>query len=151
MGSRSPLRVRRSGEKTSTSAGFLLQRKSRLNRYLLQGARHTVGKTLYSRARRVGLNGASCLLFGLGVDSSFGLLVVVTAGLLFQPAFELVVLLEKELERFAYDVGWSCIDELGVPVQVVSDFFLQADLKGCSFGCFDGAFRSATFFPPSRF
>jgi hypothetical protein len=96
----------------STSAGFLLQCKSHLNRYLLQGARHAVGKTLYSRARRVGLNGASRLLCGLGVDSSFGLLVVVTAGLLFQPAFELVVLLEKELERFAYDVGWSCIDEL---------------------------------------
>ena len=81
------------------------------------------------------------LLCGLGVDSSFGLSVVATVGLLFQPAFELVVLLEKELERFAYDVGRSCVDELDVPVQVVSDFFLQANLKGCSFWLFQWCFQ----------
>src|SRR6202034_1063771 len=99
----------------------------------IQGARHAVLRTLYSRARRVGLNGASCALCSLGVDSSFGLSEVATVGLLFQPAFEVVVLLEQELERFAYDVGRSCVDELGVPVQVVSDFFLQTNLNGCGF------------------
>lgn len=92
--------------------------------------------TLYSRARRVGLNGASCALCGLGVDSSFGLLVVATVGSLVQPAFELGILLEQELKRFAHDVGRGCVDELGVGVQVVSDLFIEANLDGCSFWLF---------------
>ena len=41
-----------------------------------------------------------------------------------QPAFELVVPLEQELERFADDVGRICADELSVLVQVVPDFLL---------------------------
>lgn len=75
------------------------------------------------------------------MDSSFGFLVVATASLLFQPAFELVVLLEQELERFAHDVGRGCVDELGVAVLVVSDFFLQTNLKGGSFWLFRRRFQ----------
>jgi RHS repeat-associated protein len=40
---------------------------------------------------------------------------------------ELVVLAKQELQRLAHDVGSVRVDELGVSVQVVSDFFLQAD------------------------
>ena len=49
-----------------------------------------------------------------------------------QPAFELIIALEEELERFAGNIGRICTNELGVSVQVVPDFFVQANLKGCS-------------------
>ena len=76
-------------------------------------------------------------LCGLGVDSSFGLLVVATVGWLAQLlAFELRTFFEQEAyKRFAHDVGRGCVDELGVGVQVVSDLFIEANLDGCSF-CF---------------
>jgi hypothetical protein len=136
MGSRSLLLESRFGEKTFVSAGFLLQCKSHLNGYLLQGVRHAVGKTLYSRADRIGLNEASWLLGGLGKNVSFDLFLVDVARVLANPTLELVVPLEQELERFADDIGRICADELGVSVQVVSDFFLQANLEGCSLWLF---------------
>src|SRR6266852_2738868 len=43
----------------------------------LQGARHAVLTTLYSRAHRIGLDGASCLLDDLRKSSSFNFFVVV--------------------------------------------------------------------------
>ena len=99
--------------------------------------------TLYSRAHRIGLNGDSCLLRGLCKSVSLDLFSAVIVGLLACPAFELVVLLEQELERLAHDVRRVRFNELGVSVQVMSDFFLQADLRVVVLGCFDGAFKRA--------
>jgi hypothetical protein len=56
----------------------------------------------------------------------------VVAGVLAYPALELLVLLEQQLEGLADDVGRVRINEFRIPVQVISDFFLQADLKVCS-------------------
>jgi hypothetical protein len=50
--------------------------------------------TLYSRAQRVVLDGASWLLRALRKDASFDLLAVATVGMLVEPAFELFVSLE---------------------------------------------------------
>src|SRR6266566_1147637 len=107
----------------------------------LRGAGHAVLRTLYSRAHRIGLNEASWLLCGLGKNVSSDLLLVDVGRMFAQPAFELVVPLEQELERFADDVGRICADEHGVSVQVVSDFFLQANLKGCSFWLLQWCFQ----------
>jgi hypothetical protein len=60
----------------------------------------------------------------------------VVVGVLAQPAFEFVVLLEQQLERFAYNVRRVRIDELGVRVKVVSDFLLQSNLEGCGLRLF---------------
>ena len=49
------------------------------------------------------------------------------------PALELLILAEQEFECLTDYVGRVRIDEFCVPVQVVSDFFLQAHLEGCRF------------------
>jgi len=107
----------------------------------LQSAGHAVLRTLYSRARRIWLDEASWLLRGLRKNVSSDLLLVDVVRVFAQPAFELVIPLEQELERFTDDVGRICADELGVSVQVVSDFFLQANLKGCSLWLFGWCFQ----------
>ena len=107
----------------------------------LQGAGHAVLGTLYSRARRIWLDEASWLLRGLRKNVSSDLLLVDVVRVFAQPAFELVIPLEQELERFTDDVGRICADELGVSVQVVSDFFLQANLKGCGLWLFGWCFQ----------
>ena len=107
----------------------------------LQSAGHAVLGTLYSRARRIGLNEASWLLRGLRKNVSSVLLLVDVGRVFAQPALELVIPLEQQLERFTDDVGCICADELGVSVQVVSDFFLQANLKGCSLWLFGWCFQ----------
>ena len=107
----------------------------------LQSAGHAVLRTLYSRAHRIGLNGASCSLRGLCKNVSSGLSLVDVGRMFAQPAFEFVVSLEKQLECFADDVGRICADELSVSVQVVSHFFLQANLKGCSLWLFGWCFQ----------
>jgi len=107
----------------------------------LQGAGHAVLRTLYSRAHRIGLNVASCSLRGLCKNVSSGLFLVDVGRMFAQPAFEFVVSLEKQLECFADDVGRICADELSVSVQVVSHFFLQANLKGCSLWLFGWCFQ----------
>jgi hypothetical protein len=107
----------------------------------LQSAGHAVLTTLYSRARRIGLDGASCLLRGLRKNVSFDLLLIDVARVLAKPAFELVVPLEQKFERFTDDIGRICADELGVSVQVVPDFFRQTNLKGCSLGLFRWCFQ----------
>ena len=99
----------------------------------LPGAGHAVLRTLYSRAHRIGLDGASYLSRGLRKNVSFDLFLVDVARMLAKPAFELVIALEENLKRLADDVGRICADELSVSVEVVSDFFLQANLKGCGF------------------
>ncbi|SRR6266487_603166 len=81
-----------------------------------QGARHAVLRTLYSRAHRIGLNGDSCLLRGLCKSLSLDLFLAVIVSVLAWPAFELVVLLEQQLEGFAHDVRSVRVDELSVPV-----------------------------------
>src|SRR6185437_486599 len=78
----------------------------------LQGARHAVLRTLYSRAYRIGLDEASCLLHGLAKNVSFDLLAVDVVRMFAKPAFELVVPLEQELERLTDDVGSVRADEL---------------------------------------
>jgi hypothetical protein len=107
----------------------------------LQSAGHAVLTTLYSRARRIWLDEASWLLRGLRKNVSSDLLLVDVVRVFAQPALELVIPLEQELERFTDDVGRICADELGVSVQVVSDFFLQANLKGCSLWLFGWCFQ----------
>ena len=107
----------------------------------LQGAGHAVLRTLYSRAHRIGLNGASWLSRGLRKNVSFDLLSVDVARVLAKPAFEFIVSLEQELERFADYVGRICADELSVSVEVVLDFFLRSNLNGCSFGLFRWCFQ----------
>jgi hypothetical protein len=102
----------------------------------LQSAGHAVLRTLYSRARRIWLDEASWLLRGLRKNVSSDLLLVDVVRVFAQPALELVIPLEQELERFTDDVGRICADELSVSVQVASDFFLQANLKGCSLWLF---------------
>jgi len=110
-------------------------------KHSLHGAGHAVVRTLYSRARRIWLNEDSWLLRGLCKNVSSDLLLVDVGRMFAQPAFELVIPLEQELERFTDDVGRICADELGVSVQVVSDFFLQANLKGCSLWLFGRCFQ----------
>ena len=79
------------------------------------------------------LDAISYLLRGLRKSLSFDLLFLhVVAGVLAYPALELLVLLEQQLEGLADDVGRVRINEFRIPVQVISDFFLQADLKVCS-------------------
>ncbi len=80
----------------------------------LQSAGHAVLRTLYSRAYRIGLNEASCLLCGLCENVSFECLLVNLGRMFPQPTLELVIPLEKQFECFADDVGRICADELGV-------------------------------------
>ena len=77
-----------------------------------QGARHAVLRTLYSRARRIGLDVSSCLLWGLRKSLSFDLFLAVVVRVLACPALELVVLLEQQLEGLADDVGRVRINEI---------------------------------------
>jgi hypothetical protein len=76
------------------SLGLFVPCQSSLNGHLLQGASHAVVGTLYSRAHRIGLDGSSCLLCGLCKQTSFVLLMVVTARTLIEPVFELLIFLE---------------------------------------------------------
>src|SRR6266566_6094768 len=100
---------------------------------VLQDARHAVLRTLYSRAHRIVLDGFSYLLRSLCKSPSFDLFFLhVVVGVLARPALELIVLLEQQLEGLADDVGRVRINEFRISVQVMSDFFLQADLQGCS-------------------
>ena len=48
-----------------------------------------------------------------------------------EPGLKLSVFAIKEFEDFANDVGRVCVEELCVPVEVESDFFLQANLEHC--------------------
>jgi len=61
----------------------------------MQGARHAVLRTLYSRAHRIGLDEASCLLGGLRKNVSSDLLLVDVSWMFAQPALELGVPLEQ--------------------------------------------------------
>ena len=61
----------------------------------LQSAGRAVLRTLYSRADRIGLNEASCLLRGLRKTVSFDLFSVDVARVVAKPTLELVVPLEQ--------------------------------------------------------
>ena len=74
------------------------------------------------------------LLRGLCKSVSLDLFLAAIVDVLACPALELVVLLEQQLECLTDDVRGVSIDELCVSVKVVSDLFLQTDLKGCSLG-----------------
>ena len=89
-------------------------------------------RTLYSRAHRIVLDVSSCLLWGLRKSLSFDLFLAVVVRVLACPALELVVLLEQQLEGLADDLGRVRVNEFRILVQVMSDFFLQADLEGRS-------------------
>ena len=72
---------------------------------VLQGARHAVLRTLYSRAHRIELNGDSCLLCGLCKSLSFDLFFLhVVVSVLACPVLELVVALEQKFQCFGDDV-----------------------------------------------
>ena len=58
-----------------------------------------------------------------------------------EPVFELVISSKQEFEGFTHHVGWSCIDELSVILQLCFDFFLQTNLKSCSFWFFGWCFQ----------
>jgi hypothetical protein len=104
----------RSGEKAVVSLGFLLQCKSYSSDALLQGTRHAVVETRYSRAHRIGLDGVSCLLDGLRKNLSFGFFVVVVIGVLVYPALEVVILAEEQLQGFGVHVRRRSIEKLGI-------------------------------------
>jgi len=69
----------------------------------LQSAGRAVLRTLYSRARRIWLDEASWLLRGLRKNVSSDLLLVDVVRVFAQPALEVVVPHEQELERFTDD------------------------------------------------
>lgn len=56
------------------------------------------------------------MLRGLRKNVSSDFVFVSVVRMLIEPVFELVVPLEKQLERFADDVGRICADELSVSV-----------------------------------
>ena len=66
-------------------------------------------------------------LDGLSFQGGFAIVGVLVC----KPRLELPVLPIQQLEDFTHDVGRVCIEELSVPVQVESDFFLQANLEHC--------------------
>ena len=112
-------------------AGRLTTWQIELGSTALQRAGHVVLRTLYSRALRIGLDGASCSLRSLRKSVSLELSLVLVVRVLAYLAFELRILSKQQFERFADDIGRVCCNELGVSVQVVSDLFLQADLERC--------------------
>ena len=57
--------------------------------------------------------------------------VALVGGLACKPGLKLSVFAIEQLEDFTDDVGWVCIEELCVPVEFESDFFLQANLEHC--------------------
>src|SRR4029077_2717094 len=67
-----------------------LQYKLHSSEHFLRSARHAVLRTLYSRAHRIGLDGVSCLLDGLGKNLSSCFFVVVVVCLFVYPASEVV-------------------------------------------------------------
>lgn len=81
------------------------------------------------------------MLRSLRKSASFVVSGVGVVSVLVCPVLELRVLAEQELEHFADDVGRVRADEFGVPAQVMLDFFLQADLKGCSLGLLGWCFQ----------
>ena len=74
--------------------GLTAHVRTRAKRALVRSARHAVGGTLYSRAQRIGVNAASCLLCGLSKNLSFELIVIVVICMLVCPLFEVSVLPE---------------------------------------------------------
>jgi hypothetical protein len=67
---------------------------------------------------------------------SFLAWVLIGAELACKPGLKFPVLAMQQFQDFADNVGWICIKELCVPVQVGSDVFLQANLEQCSFWLF---------------
>src|SRR5580658_185611 len=102
----------------------------------LQGARHAVLMTLYSRAHRIGLDGTSCLLDGLRKNDSFSFFVVVIVCVLLCPASELVVLAEQQLQGFGDHVRRRSIDELSVKLKLSLCRFFDTRLHSNCFGLF---------------
>src|SRR5579859_7499722 len=78
------------------------------------GAGHAVLGTQYSRAHRIGLDGVSCLLDGLGKNLSIYFFVVVVVCMFVYPASEVVILAEEQLQGFGDHVRRRSIDELSI-------------------------------------
>ena len=81
------------------------------------------------------------MLSSLRKQPSFDLVVVDVGRMFVEPVFELVISSKQEFEGFTHHVGWSCIDELSVILQLCFDFFLQTNLKSCSFWFFGWCFQ----------
>src|ERR1700687_239904 len=120
----------RSEAKVAVSHVVLLQCKSCSNGALMHGARHAVLETLYSRAHRIGLEGASCLLDGLRKNVSFSFFAVVVISVLGRPSLEVFILAEQQLQGFGNDVGGRSIDELRIALQLSLNRFFDAGLDG---------------------
>ena len=80
----------------------------------LQGARHAVSRTLYSRAHRIVLDGTSSLLSSLCKRLSFDLFLAVVIRVLVCPALELLVLAKQKFECLGNDVGRRSVNKLGI-------------------------------------
>lgn len=70
---------------------LVLQCESVSRAHLLQGASDAFVKTLYSRARRIGLEGSACVLRGLRKQTPFDLVMVTVARTVIEPGFELII------------------------------------------------------------
>src|SRR6266852_3223210 len=107
----------------------------------LQGARHAVLTTLYSRAHRIGLDGASCLLDDLRKSSSFNFFVVVVICVSLRPVLEVAILVEQKLQGFGDHVGRRGVDKFSIELKLsLTDSSTRA-WTVTAFGCFGGAFR----------
>src|SRR6266566_7525720 len=109
---------------------------------ILLGARHAVLETLYSRARRIGLGGVSCLLDGLRKKISFAFSVVVVVCVLVCPALEVVILAEEQVQGFGDHVGRRSVDELRIELQLSLYRFFDTGLDGDCFWLFRWCFQN---------
>jgi hypothetical protein len=66
-------------------------------------------------------------LDGLSFQNGFAIVGVLVR----KPGLKLSVFPIQQFEDFTHDVGRVCVEELCVPVEVESDFFLQANLEHC--------------------
>src|SRR5487761_591682 len=82
------------------------------------GARHAVWRTLYSRAHRIGVDGASCLSGSLREDAPFNLFMVDVVRMLAKPAFEVAISPEEEFQSLRDDVRRRRINELRIFLEV---------------------------------
>src|SRR6266849_664624 len=115
----------------------------------LQGARHAVLTTLYSRAHRIGLDGASCLLDDLRKSSSFNFFVVVVICVSLRPVLEVAILVEQKLQGFGDHVGRRGVDKFSIELKLSLYRFLDSGLDGdclwLFWRCFQNRQRSSPF------
>ena len=108
----------------------------------LQGARHAVVETLYSRAHRIGLNGTSCFLDGFCKNLSFGFYDAAVVCVLVCPALEVIIFAEEKLQGFGDDVRRRSIEKLGIELELSLYRFFDTGLDGDGFWLFRWCFQN---------